>query len=387
MAIYATIKHAVIGVNYAAILILRTPMSETPSDNSYKPKLRRQRKTNDKGASLNDVAKCAKVSTATVSRVLNNPEKVAEKSRLVVQAAIDKLGYIPDGAARALASRHTRTIGAVVPTIDNAIFATGIQGFQSRLKKHGYTVIVTSHEYDLIEELNEVKILLRQGIDALLMVGSVHDPQLLQLLEEKKTPYVNCWAYKPDSSQPYIGFDNKNAAKKLTEYLLDLGHSEIAVIAGRTRNNDRAMDRLLGVREAIEGRNLTLSQNKILERSYTVKQGREAMRILLQDSSPPTAVVCGNDILALGALAECQSVGIRVPEDISITGFDDLDISAQIIPSLTTIHVPLAEMGEFAADFLVSQINNETSLLHTEIDTDLMVRNTTAKPRSSISIG
>ena len=361
-------------------------MSETPPDNGYKPKLRRQRKTNDRGASLSDVAKCAKVSTATVSRVLNNPEKVTEKSRLVVQAAIDKLGYIPDGAARALASSHTRTIGAVVPTLDNAIFAAGVQGFQRRLKKRGYTVIVTSHEYDLLEELNEVKTLLRQGIDALLMVGSVHDPKLLQLLEDKKIPYVNCWAYKPESSQPYIGFDNKKAAKKLTEYLLDLGHREIAVIAGHTRNNDRATDRLLGVREAIEARNLKLPQSKILERSYTVKQGREAMRILLQDSSPPTAVMCGNDILALGALAECQSGGIRVPDDISITGFDDLDISAQIIPPLTTIHVPLAEMGELAADFLVSQINNENSLLHTEIDTDLMVRSTTAKPRSSLFI-
>ncbi len=358
-------------------------MPDTASDKANRPKLRRQRKSNDKGASLSDVARCAKVSTATVSRVLNNPEKVASKSRLVVQAAIDKLGYIPDGAARALASRHSRTIGAVVPTLDNAIFAAGVQGFQSRLKKSGYTVIVTSHEYDLEEELSEVKTLLRQGIDALLMVGSVHDQRLLQLLENKKVPFVNCWAYKPDSSQPYIGFDNKKAAMKLTDYLLDLGHKDIAVIAGRTRNNDRAMDRLEGVREAIERRSLTLPQSKILERAYTVKQGREAMRLLLRESTRPTAVVCGNDILALGALAECQSVGIRVPDDISITGFDDLDISAQIIPPLTTIHVPLAEMGELAADFLVSQINNEIASLHTEIDTELMVRSTTAKPRKA----
>ncbi len=315
------------------------------TDTENKPKLRRQRKTSDKGASLSDVARYAKVSTATVSRVLNNPEKVAEKSRMVVQAAIDKLGYIPDGAARALASRHTGTIGAVVPTLDNAIFATGVQGFQNRLKKCGYTVIVASHEYDLVEEAHEVKTLLRQGIDALLIVGSTHDPQLLHLLKEKKIPYVNCWAYKPDSNQPYIGFDNKKAASKLTDYLLDLGHKDFAVISGRTRNNDRAMDRLLGIREAIEKRDLTLPREKILERSYSVKKGRQAMRILLQDARLPTAVICGNDILALGALAECQSVGIRVPEEISITGFDDLDISAQIIPSLTTIHVPSTEMS------------------------------------------
>ncbi|MDH5354255.1 MAG: LacI family DNA-binding transcriptional regulator [Gammaproteobacteria bacterium] len=362
-------------------------MPERYSDTEIKPRSRRQRKSSDRGASLNDVARQAKVSTATVSRVLNNPEKVAEKSRLMVQAAIDQLGYIPDGVARALASNHTGAIGAVVPTLDNAIFAAGVQGFQSRLKKLGYTVILASHEYDLEEEFNEVKTLLRQGIDALLLVGSIHDPRLPKLLEEKKTAYVNCWSYKPNSSQPYIGFDNKNAAKVLTDYLLDLGHRDIAVIVGRTRNNDRAMDRLRGIRQAIEERNLELPQHRILERSYTVKQGREAMRVLLQNSTPPTAVMCGNDILALGALAECQSVGIRVPEELSITGFDDLDISAQIIPPLTTIHVPLAEMGELAANFLVSQINNESTLLHTEMKTELMVRGTTAKPRSSFTVG
>jgi LacI family transcriptional regulator len=112
------------------------------------------------------------VSTATVSRVINNPEKVADKSRVAVNASIDALGYIPDGAARALASRHSRIVGAVVPTLDNALFAAGIQSLQRRLKRHDYTLIVASHEYDLDEEFNEVKMLLRQGVDALLMVGS-----------------------------------------------------------------------------------------------------------------------------------------------------------------------------------------------------------------------
>jgi LacI family transcriptional regulator len=358
-------------------------MADNKSDSSNKTKLRRQRKTSIRGASLSDVSECANLSTATVSRVINNPEKVSEKSRLVVQAAIEKMGYIADGAASALASRRTKTVGAVVPTLDNAIFAAGIQGLQRRLKKRGYTLIVASHEYDLEEEFIEVKTLLRQGIEGILLVGSVHHPQLLQLLKLKKTPYVNCWAFNPDSPQPYIGFDNRKAAKKLTEYLLDLGHEAFAVIAGHTRNNDRATDRLQGIREAIEERSLELPQNKILERAYSVKQGREATRILLQDSSPPTAIICGNDILALGAVAECQASGIDVPADISITGFDDLDISSQLVPALTTVHVPSKEMGELAADFLVAQINCESQLLHTEVGTDVMIRDTTAKPRLS----
>jgi len=107
------------------------------------------------------------------------------------------------------------------------------------------------------------------------------------------------------------------------------------------------------------------------------------MRILLQNTPPPTAVICGNDVLALGALTECQAAGHQVPEDISITGFDDLDISSQLVPALTTMHIPSAEMGKRAAEFLVAQINGETTLLHTEVNVDMMIRDTTAKPRTA----
>ena len=340
----------------------------------------RQRAFSAKNVSLGDVAQHAGVSTATVSRVLNNPEKVAAKSLTAVNSSIEALGYIPDGAARALASRHSRIIGAIVPTLDNALFAAGIQSLQRRLRKLDYTLIVASHEYDLAEELNEVKMLLRQGVDALLLVGSRHDPALLQLLAEKGVPYVNCWAWDADSSQPFIGFDNRKAARKIADYLLDLGHVDLAVIAGRTENNDRASDRVLGIKDAIEARNLQLAPEKIIERSYSVKQGREAMRLLLQMDSLATAVLCGNDILAMGAVAECQASGIRIPDEISIAGFDDLDVSSQIKPALTTIHVPSVEMGEDAADYLVAKIRQEPLAPPVEMETRLMVRETTAKP-------
>ena len=342
----------------------------------------RQRTLSAKSVSLGDVAQHSGVSTATVSRVINNPEKVAAKSRIAVNASIEALGYIPDGAARALASRHSRIIGAVIPTLDNALFAAVIQSLQRRLRQLDYTLIVASHEYDLAEELNEVKMLLRQGVDALLMVGSQHDPALLQLLDEKRVPYVNCWAWDSASLQPYIGFDNRKAARKIADYLLDLGHVDLAVIAGRTENNDRARDRVLGIIDAIEARKLTLESEKIIERSYSVKQGRDAMRQLLQMDRLPTAVLCGNDILAMGALAECQSSGIRIPDEISIAGFDDLDMSSQIKPALTTIYVPSAEMGENAAEYLVAKIRQEPLEPLAEIETKLMIRETTAKPQS-----
>jgi LacI family transcriptional regulator len=138
---------------------------------------------------------------------------------------------------------------------------------------------------------------------------------------------------------------------------------------------------VLGIRDAIEARNLRLAPEKIIERSYSVRQGREAMRQLLQMDRLPTAVLCGNDILAMGAVAECQSSGIRIPDEISIAGFDDLDMSSQMKPALTTIHVPSAEMGQNAAEYLVAQIRQEPLAPPVEMGTRLMVRETTAKPR------
>jgi LacI family transcriptional regulator len=339
------------------------------------------KKLGARSVTLSDVARYANVSTATVSRVLNNPEKVSEVRRIQIQAAIFELGYIPDGAARALASRRTKIIGVVVPTLDNAIFATCIQALQSRLKELGYTLIVASHEYDLDEELHEVKTLLQHGIEGVMLVGATHAPKLHELLAEQQLPFVHCWAYDPNSSKPYIGFDNKKAAYKIAQYLLDLGHREFALIVGHTDNNDRSSDRLQGSIDAIESRGLILPVKNIFKRSYSVKQGREAMGILLKKPLRPTAVICGNDVLALGAVAQCQAAGVRVPEDVSITGFDDLDISSQLIPALTTVHIPSAEMGKLAAEHLVAQINNETTLLHTEVGIQLMIRDTTGLPR------
>jgi len=335
-----------------------------------------------KSVSLDDVARHAGVSTATVSRVINRPEKVAEKSRRLVNASIEALEYIPDGAARALASRHSRIIGAVVPTLDNALFASGIQSLQRRLRQLDYALLVASHEYDLAEESSAVKMLLRQGVDAVLLVGSQHDPALLQLLDAKRVPCVKCWAWESDSTHTYIGFDNRKAAREIADYLLDLGHVELAVIAGITHCNDRARERVLGIRDAVRARGLSLAPARIIERSYSVEQGRDAMRELLRQDALPTAVLCGNDILAMGAVAECQSNAIRVPEDISIAGFDDLDMSSQIKPALTTVYVPSAEMGESAAEYLVAKIRREGVALTAQMKTQLMIRDTTAKPRS-----
>ena len=329
---------------------------------------------------LSDVAKRAGVSTASVSRVLNSPDKVSPALRGRVQCAITELGYIPDGAAQALASRRSKIIGAIVPTLDNAIFAECINALQRRLKQLGYTLLIASSEYDPTEELQEAQALIRRGVDGLMLVGEAHETDLYRLLKYKKIPFVNCWTYHPTANHPCIGFNNHAAAMQVATYLLDLGHRDLAMVAGLTSNNDRAAARVAGVRNALADRGLSLAPDRLIERPYGIREGREALRTLLRKPPTPTAVVCGNDVLAFGVLLECQAAGIAVPGELSVTGFDDLNLSAHLQPPLTTVHVPSAEIGVRAADFLMTCISGQAALTQMEVEIKLVVRGTAAPP-------
>lgn len=330
---------------------------------------------------LADVARHAGVSTASVSRVLNAPERVSDAVRRRVEQAVAELGYIPSGAARALASRETRAMGALVPTLNNAIFASGINSLQRRLAALGYTLLIASCEYDLAEEVQQARALLAHGVEGLMVVGGAHDEALYRLVRQRGVPLVQCWTYDSAAVVPCIGFDNRTAARGVADYLLDLGHRRIGMIAGICRGNDRAQARVDGVREALAARGPGLPAHRIVESRYDVAEGRQALRYLLAAGRErPTAVICGNDVLAQGALFECQATGVAVPGQLSITGFDDLKISAQLVPPLTTVRVPSAEMGERAAEFLVESRRGGPQLRHIEVETSLVVRGTTAPP-------
>ncbi len=327
-----------------------------------------------------DVAALAGVSTASVSRVLNEPARVGAATRQRVLVAIEQLGYVPDAAARALASRRLRAIGAIIPTLDNAIFARGMQSLQRRLAQRNYTLLIASSEYDQYEELSEARALMARGVDAMILVGAEHSPELYDALARKPLPFVNCWTYTPDAPHPSIGFDNRMAMRCVVDYLVQLGHRRIGMIAGFTRENDRARDRVAGVQQALEQHGLKFAPGQLLERAYEVSEGREAARALLRMPERPSALICGNDILALGAMFEAQAQGIAVPEALSITGFDDLPVAASLVPALTTVRVPVREMGRRAADYLLDRLMGSSTPMHTELHAELVVRGTTAPP-------
>ena len=335
---------------------------------------------NDEGnIRLVDVAKRADVSVATVSRVMNTPQVVRPDVRQRVNDVIKDMGYTRNAAARALRSQSNRLFGALVPTLNQAIYAAMIDALQRRLSEKGYLLVVGQTDFSPDTELLHVNALIEHGAEALVLVGHAHSPELYDLLERKKIPFINTYTYSPDSGHPCVGFDNALATRQMADFVMDLGHQDVAMIVGITKNNDRATERLEGVRQAIAARGMTLNPDYVFESRYTIDGGRHAMRQLLRLERPPTAVLTGSDVLAFGALVECKAQGIAVPEQVSIVGFDDMEFAAHLDPPLTTLQVPVAQMGQNAADYLLACVANEPRYDQVELETRLVVRKTTAK--------
>ncbi len=334
-----------------------------------------------KAARLEDVARLAKVSTATVSRALTLPHKVKARTLERVQQAARQLGYVAHGAARALASRRTHTIGAVVPTLDNAIFANTIQALQRTLDVSGYVLLLASHDFDAAIEARVTRTLIERGVDGLVLLGTTHHPDIYRMLESHNLPYVLTWAFDESGNHPCVGFDNRAAGTRIADHLLDLGHRRFAMVSGITAHNERAQERLAGVRHALAARGITLPASQVVEKPYTHTGGREGLREVFGANGHPTAVICGNDVLAIGAIAECHARGLRVPEDVSVTGFDDMEMASLITPALTTVRFPAEELGVYAANHLLARLEDKAVELRSKLPTELVVRDSSAAPK------
>ncbi len=343
---------------------------------------KRVRARGSSGVSLSDVATYAKVSTASVSRVLNGLATVSEDVRRKVEQACDALGYVPNGAARALAASRTMTIGAVVPTIENVGFAAAVSALQGHLKSAGYNLLLASSNYEPEVEFEEVRLLLSRGIDGLILVGSNHDARLLPMIAQHGVPFVETWTLT--AGRPCVGVDNVSAAYELTRLLVGLGHLDIGLIAGVTDGNDRADARKRGVLQCLSEHGLSLKSEWLTERPYRVADGRIAMRGLIEAPQRPTAIICGNDQLALGALIEAHAQHLNIPDDISIAGFNDLEFAAHTNPPLTTVRIPAAVIGAEAARLILRSIDEKQAPPSIEIAYQLMVRGSTAPPKSQV---
>ena len=307
-------------------------------------------------ATLADVARAAGVSSATVSRHLNAPGTVAAKTGARIAEAVAALGYTPDHGARAMATGRSQMVGAVVPTMENAIFARGLHAFQAGLAQAGYTLLVASHDYDLAREAELIRTFVSRGADGMLLVGQDRDPAAGTLLRQRGVPTVAAWTHAPDGPFPSVGFDNRAAMRALAEEVLRLGHRRIAMLSAVTVGNDRARLRVAGLRDAMEAEGLDPATLRVVEAGAGIAAAGAAFDRAMMMDAPPTALICGNDVLAAGAMDRARVQRIEVPRDVSITGFDDIDIAGVVTPPLTTVHVPHAEMGRRAAATLVEMI-------------------------------
>lgn len=310
---------------------------------------------------LDDVAKQAGVSTATVSRCINAPGLVVPATRERVMSAVEMLGYTPNFAARVMAAKRTFTIGAIIPTMENAIFARGLQAFQEELHQRGYTLLVSSSAYIPEVEKEQIRTLVTRGADGLLLIGHDRDPAIYEYLERQRVPALVAWSFMSEANAPSIGFDNRHAMFALADEVIKMGHTRIAMISGISQGNDRAQQRIEGVKDALAAHGINADTLSVIETPYEIESGADAFAKLISEGPRPSAVLCGNDVLAVGALLKAQELGVRVPEDISITGFDDIELARIVKPALTTVHVPHREMGRKAARELVNMVEDKSA--------------------------
>ena len=329
---------------------------------------------------LRDVARVAGVSTATVSRAINNPDIVSEELRARISSVIQHLGWVPDGAARALATRRTGTIGAVFPTLSHGDFGRAIHELQSELTERGYTLLLACSEYDPEQEFQQVRKLIERGVDALVLVGEAHHAGLMEFISLRNVPFVNTFVYSPESHGTCIGPDNHKALYKLTNYLADLGHRRFGVIAQSTANNDRALARLQGIRDALAERSIAIQPSHFAEGSWRIGEGRELFRRIVSQTPMPTAIICGNAFLSIGAMLEAYALGLKVPDRVSIVGYDDIEMMRELPVPLTTIRVSSEEVGRRAARFLVAKIEGRDLDLSFECEAELIIRPSSAPP-------
>jgi len=324
---------------------------------------------------ITDIALIAGVSVATVSRVINHPDRVKGNTRRRVQKAMEENNYVYNALAGSLGKSTTRTLGLIIPTITNPIFAVSTQGVQSAAARRGYSLLLGSTEYKPETEYNLVQLYLEKQVDGIVFSGRPLDERSLAYMKSRRIPYLFTWEAVDDIDAPHITFDNKKAARQVVEYFVSMGHRRIGMVAGRFKDTGRAYRRWIGYKDALEQWNIPYDEKLVIQKPYSVASGREATGRLLKMEEPPTAIFCANDILAYGAIAAARDLGRRVGVDLGIIGFDDLEMSAVMDPPLTTVRIPGHEMGTMAADALIDMVEGKKSeTVQYVLETDLILR-------------
>jgi LacI family transcriptional regulator len=309
-------------------------------------------KERDHPATLVDVARAAGVSPSTVSRIMNGTARVADAKRQAVLAAIERMHFAPNQMARSLKKGCTMTVGIVVQDISSPFFDETLRGVDDALLGTGYTSVVVSGHWNADEEADRIRLLLARKVDGIiLLTGRMSDETVLQFARERPIVATGRQLRSPGA----IGFkvDNEHGAFVATRHLIDAGHRRIAFITGPAASSD-ANERLAGYRRALRSAGIAADAALIVEGDFHEHSGQRAIEHLLAHAVPFSAVFAANDLSAYGARLALYRHGVRVPEDVSLVGFDDLPGSMYTAPPLTTVRQPLYDLGRAATKALLS---------------------------------
>jgi LacI family gluconate utilization system Gnt-I transcriptional repressor len=308
---------------------------------------------------LGDVARLAKVSPITVSRALNRPEMVTRETLEIVRKAVAETGYVPNLLAGGLASSRTKLVAAVIPTLGNAMFIDTIQPLNDRLTRAGYQLILGLSGFPETDEQELLKGILSRRPDAIVLTGVRHSPESRQRLAAARIPVVEVWDLTETPMDSLVGFSHEKIGDSVARYLVGKGYRRfVQVCAEDERARVRrasflaTLEREFGIREL---------GTVDVPTPTTVRMGREGLAELLDEGLRPDAVFCSSDVLAHGVLAEALSRGLKVPQDLAVMGFADLDFAAYTFPALSTVHVDRAAIGRKAAEILLSRLGGKST--------------------------
>jgi len=338
-----------------------------------------------KNVTIYTIAKEAGVSASTVSRYLTGSANVNEDKRVRIQQVIDKYGFRPSAIARNLSTQETKMLGFIMPDVTSPFYGTVFIGAEKQAIEYGYTLVLCNTNNDNIVnntrmELKYIETLLEKQVDGLIMIGGHIDDlniqqsyvdKLSKLLEDIPTVMINgeingldCYKVKANES---LGLH------ALINYLVSLKHKKIGFIGGIS-NIQPTLRRLNIIKEALAENNLEFNDDWFIEDDFSIDAGKKCLEQLLQMKEKPTAVVCVNDLVAIGFIYAAKQFGLKIPEDISVAGVDNIYLSRYTIPNITTVDLNPRELGSIAVDVLVKHLQNQSPKKETILDTKLVIR-------------
>ncbi|MGV8920723.1 MAG: LacI family DNA-binding transcriptional regulator [Pseudomonas sp.] len=330
-------------------------------------------------STIKDVAALAGISYTTVSHVLNKTRPVSDEVRLKVEAAIIALDYVPSAVARSLKAKSTLTIGLLIPNGINPYFAELARGIEDYCERNGFCVILCNSDDNPDKQRSYLRVLLEKRVDGLI-VSSVGGDTEAGGLANVRTPMVVVDRDLEGVTADLVRIDHELGAYLATRHLIELGHKHIACICGPASTSVAQM-RLAGYRRAMQEAQLAVPEHWVVESDFTSPGGYQAAVGLL-DGTPPTAIFAGNDMIGIGVLRAAAERNIRVPSDLSVVGFDDIQMSRYVYPALTTVGQSILQLGEMAAEVLLRRIAAPaaSAVEHRIVAPKIILRESTAPP-------